>query len=147
MSVPAPGAPAPQKRSQRVTETSDLVAWITRLLHIYGDRIGDDPVALTHLRELESTLTQQANRGIFTANNGTGKYSQREIARMLGCSQPAILKRIRQGEIVHATEMMLRGLGPVVRLAEVRQRRARLLAAAEVEDRTGSVRELKAVGE
>ena len=131
------------KRSARVTETSDFVAMMVRLLIAWGDRVGQDPAALVHLRELESTLAQQTNRGIFTANRRE-RYSQNEMARILGVSRQAVAKRIQLGELVEAAVTEARGGGALVRIGEVRARRARLLADAAVPDRTGSDRELGA---
>ena len=134
------------KRPPRRTETSDFVAMLVRQLYAMGERIGDDPVALVHLRELEVTLAQQVNRGIFLANR-RGRYSQNEMARILGVSRQAIAKRIQLGELVHASVVETReGGGALVRIGEVRARRARLLADAAVEDVTGSERELRAAG-
>lgn len=133
------------KRSARRTETSDFVAMLTRLLIAWGDRVGHDPAALVHFRELEQTLVQQTNRGIWTANRA-GRYSQNEMARILDVSRQAMAKRIALGELVHASVTEARGGGALVRIGEVRARRARLLAAAAVDDQTGSERELRAAG-
>lgn len=130
-----------QRRSGRVTETSDFVAFMTRLMVAFGDRVAQDPVALVHLRELQATLEQQTNRGIFEANKGQDHYSQNDMAQILGLTRQAVAHRIKLGELAHAALMQARGGGAVVRLAEVRQRRARLLEAAGVDDRTGSDRE------
>ena len=132
------------RRSQRITETSDYVAMLTRIIAAYGDRVAADPVALAHLRDLETALTEQVNRGIFEANKSSAHYSQNEMARILGVSRQAIAKRIGLGEQVYARTWAARGAGALVRIGEVRSRRAELLAAAEVEDRTGSVLELRA---
>ena len=59
-------------------------------------------------------------------------------------SRQAIAKRIGLGEQVYARTWAARGAGALVRIGEVRARRAELLAAAEVEDRTGLVLELRA---
>jgi hypothetical protein len=133
---------------RRVTETSDYVAFLVRSLIALGDRIAEDPAALVHLRELEGTLRDQVNRGIWEANR-RGRYSQREMASILGISHQAIGKRVSLGELVAAAVTAARGGGALIRLGEVRARRARLLAAAGVEDRTGSQKErtLRAVGE
>ena len=53
-------------------------------------------------------------------------------------------ERIALGELVYARTQEARGAGALVRIGEVRARRAELLAAAEVEDRTGSPLELRA---
>jgi hypothetical protein len=128
---------------QRVTETSDYVAMMTRIINAFGDRIATDPAALAHLRDLQEVLTDQVNRGIFEANKGKYRYSQNEMAAILGISRQAMAKRIRLGESVYARTWEARGAGAVVRVADVRTRRAQLLADAGVADRTGSVRELR----
>jgi len=132
------------RSGRRITETSDYVAMMTRIIAAYGDRIAGDPVALAHLRDLEAALTEQVNRGIFEANRSAAHYSQNEIARILGVSRQAVAKRIALGELVYARTQEARGAGALVRIGEVRARRAELLAAAEVEDRTGSPLELRA---
>lgn len=135
-----------QERPRRVTETSDYVAFLTRGLIAWGDRIAADPAALVHLRELQETLVQQTNRGIWEANE-RGAYSQNHMAAILGTSRQAIAKRISLGQLGAAALAQARGAGALVRLGEVRARRQRLLAAAGVPDLTGSERErhLKAV--
>ncbi|MGH3220047.1 MAG: hypothetical protein ACRDPY_15305 [Streptosporangiaceae bacterium] len=132
------------RRPQRITETSDYVAMMLRIIAAYGDRVAADPVALAHLRDLEAALVEQVNRGIFEANASSAHYSQNEIARILGISRQAIAKRIRLGELVYARIQEARGAGALVRIGDVRARRAELLAAANLEDRTGSVLELRA---
>lgn len=130
----------------RPAETSDYVAFLRRALYGYGRRIGHDAAALVHLRELEETLRDAVNLGIFAANQGRDHYSQPEQARVLGVSRQAIAKRIRLGEAVHVRLEAERTAGAVVRIADVRARRAAGLASAGVEDRTGSPRELRAAG-
>jgi predicted DNA-binding protein YlxM (UPF0122 family) len=132
------------RASRRVTETSDYVAMMIRIIAAYGDRIADDPVALAHLRDLEAALVEHTNRGIFEANQGRDHYSQNEIARILGVTRQAVAKRITLGELVYARIQEARGAGALVRIGDVRARRAELLAAAQVEDRTGSALELRA---
>src|SRR5260370_19008145 len=134
------------RRPQRVTETSDYVAMMTRIITAYGDRIAGDPVALAHLRDLQATLADQVNRGIFEANASSAHYSQNEMARILGVTRQAIAKRIGLGEEVYARTWQARGAGALVRIADVRGRRAELLADAGVQDRTGSALELRAAG-
>lgn len=134
-----------KRGSPRVTETSDYMAMLTRILHGYGTRIGQDPVALVHLRDLQETLAAAVNRGIYEANKSADHYSQNDMAAILGVSQQAISKRIKQGEIAYNLyHQRVSDAAPLVRLADIRARRAELLAGAGVEDRTGSVRELKA---
>ena len=130
---------------QRITETSDYVAFATRIIHGYGDRIADDPAALAHLRDLQKALADAVNRGIFAANRSANHYSQNDMARVLGCSRQAIQQRIASGQQAYAQYWEARGNGALVRIADVRARRAELLELAGVEDRTGSPRELAAV--
>lgn len=127
-------------RAGRVVETSDYVAFMTRSMVAWGDRIAADPAALVHLRELEQTLTQQTNRGIWEANR-RAQYSQNHMAAILGISRQGVAKRISLGELAAAAVNAARGGGALVRIGEVRARRARLLAAANVPDLTGSDRE------
>lgn len=140
-----PGKHSRIPRAQRHVETSDYVAMMLRIITAYGDRVAEDPVALVHLRDLEAALTEQANRGIFEANRNTDGYSQRHIAAMLGVSQPAIVKRVKIGEVIYAKIAEARGGGALVRIKDVRARRAALMAQADVIDTTGSERE-KAAG-
>jgi hypothetical protein len=106
-------------------------------------RIVADPAALAHLRDLQDALADQVNRGIFEANKGRNHYSQNEMAAILGTSRQAIAKRIGLGETACARTWEARGAGAVVRVADVRARRAQLLADAGVTDRTGSAREIR----
>ena len=131
------------RRPQNVTETSDYVAMMTRIITAYGDRIAADSAALAHLRDLQATMAGQVNRGIFEANASSAHYSQNEMARILGVSRQAIAKRIGLGEEVYARTWEARGAGALVRIADVRARRAQLLADAGVQDRTGSALELR----
>jgi predicted DNA-binding protein YlxM (UPF0122 family) len=132
------GAPRPP------IETSDYVAMMLRIANGYGNRIADDPAALVHMAELVQGLTDAVNRGIFEANRGENSYSQNEIARMMGVSRQAVQQRIRIGERVYAELQRRLGAGALVRLGDIRSRRAELLEQAGVDDRTGSVRELRA---
>lgn len=134
-----------KKRAKRVTETSDYVAFTKRTLWGLGVRIGQDPAALANLRELQQTMVDAVNHGIFTANRDSDHYSQNDMAAILGTSRQAIAKRIKLGEEVHVRLQSLRADGALVRIADVRAERARGLAAAAVEDSTGSVRELGAL--
>jgi len=131
---------AAQRRPARVVETSDYIAFVIRTFYALGDRFALDPAALVHMRELLETLDQQINRGIWEANE-RGQYSQNHMARILGVSRQAIAYRIRRGQLVAAAVTEARGGGALVRIGEIRARRARLLAAADVPDLTGSERE------
>lgn len=131
--------------AQRTVETSNYVAMMLRIIAAFGDRIAEDPVALVHLREIQEALTDQVNRGIWRANAQQDGYSQNHMAAMLGVSRQAIAKRARLGEAVYARMAAARGAGALVRIADIRTRRAQLAAAAEVVDVTGSERERQAV--
>jgi hypothetical protein len=117
---------------------------MTRIITSYGDRIASDPAALAHLRDLQAVLADQVNRGIFEANQSSDRYSQNEMARILGVTRQAIAKRIDLGREVYARTRQARGAGALVRIADIRARRAQLLAEAGVQDRTGSAREIRA---
>lgn len=134
------GRHAAAERPRKAVETSDYVAFLTRSLIAWGDRVAADPAALVHLRELESTLRDQTNRGIWEANR-RGRYSERDMGAILGMSHQAVHKRVGLGELVAAAVNAARGGGALIRLGEVRARRARLLEAAGLEDRTGSEKE------
>lgn len=133
-------AGGPQRRPARVTETSDYVAALTRMIIAWGDRVAADPAALVHLRELESALSQQTSRGIWEASE-RNRYSQNQIAACLGVTRQAIQQRIAKGRAAAAALIAARGGGALVPIGEVRARRARLLADAGVPDLTGSERE------
>jgi hypothetical protein len=133
--------PMLRKTRKRTTETSDYVAMMTRVLYGYGARIADDPAALAHLRDLEATLKDAVNLGIFLANKGPGHYSINEQASILGVTKQAIHLRVQSGEQVHVRIEAARSAGPLIRLADVRIRRAQRLFAAGVADVTGSDRE------
>lgn len=134
------------RRRRHDVETSDYVAMLKRVIYGYGRRIGADPAALVHLRELEEAIRDAVNLGVFIANQGRDHYSQREQAAILGVTRQAIAKRIKLGEAVHVHQEATRAAGAVVRIADVRAARAAALAAAGVQDRTGSDRELRAAG-
>lgn len=132
------------KHRSTTTETSDFTAALVRMLYAYGRRAQQDPAALAHLRTIEDALRDATNLGIFGANTaGISPYSLAEIGAVLGVSREAIFKRKRLGEQV---AVRLAG-DKIVRIADVRQARAQTLAAAGVEDRTGSPAELRAIGE
>jgi|SRR5579859_1232826 len=131
-------------RTPRQIETSDYVAMMLRIVNGYGNRIAADPAALVHADEIQQALADAVNRGVFEANRGQAHYSMNEIASMAGVSRQAIQQRARRGEQVYAALLERLGGGALVRLGDVRARRAARLEQAGVEDRTGSVRELGA---
>jgi predicted DNA-binding protein YlxM (UPF0122 family) len=132
------------RKPRRQTETSDYVAMMERILTGYGRRIAEDPAALVHAKDLQRILAEAVNRGVFEANAGDSAYSMNEIAAMLGVSRQAVQQRVASGRAVYAAEQERLGGGALVRIGDVRARRAELLDAAGVEDSTGSVRELRA---
>jgi len=111
---------------------------LLRMITAFGDRIAEDPAALVHLREIQTTLTEQVNRGIWQANAQQDGYSQNHMAAMLEVSRQAIAKRVHLGENAYAALAAARGAGPLVRIGDIRARRAQLLAAADVPDSSGS---------
>ena len=128
-------------RGETPIETSEYVAMMMRIIIGYGERIGDDPVALTHLRDLEAVTRDAVNAGIYLANrSGERPYSINEIAAIMGISKQAVHKRVQLGEVVYARLEAARASGAVVRLADMRKTRAAILAAAGIPDRTGSPR-------
>ena len=134
-----------RNRTRRTTETSEYAAMIIRVLYGYGQRIGEDPAALAHLRDIENTLRDAVNLGIFTANrSGNCPYSLAEIGAVVGISRQGVHKRVGLGERVLVRMEAARAGGALVRLADVRAARAKALAAAGVEDKTGSAAELRA---
>jgi hypothetical protein len=132
-------------RPKRATETSEYVAFLARLLIGYGERIGRDPAALTHLRDIEAITRDAVNAGIYLANkSGDCPYSINEIGAIMGISKQAAWKRVQLGEQVMLRLEAARAHGAVVQLADIRRTRALMLAAAGLPDRTGSPRELTA---
>lgn len=134
-----------RKRGNRTTESSEYAAMMMRIIYGYGYRIGEDPAALVHLRDLEAGMRDAVNLGIYAANRlGDRPYSINEIAAMMGTSKQAVHKRVKLGEAVYLALETARSNGAVVRLDAMRQTRAAILAQAGVTDRTGSPRELEA---
>lgn len=132
-------------RQRRTVETSEYVAMLMRIIIGYGERVGQDPVALTHLRDIEAVLRDAVNAGIFLANkSGARPYSINEMADILGVSKQAVHKRVGLGEQVMARLQLARANGAVIRLADMRRSRAQALAQAGLPDRTGSPREITA---
>jgi hypothetical protein len=140
-----PGRHRLPARRKRDYESSEFAAMLVRMIYAYGARAGDDPAALTHLRDIETAIRDAANAGIAAANRRPDQpYSLAEIADIIGVSRQAVHKRVRLGEAVLSRLAAARNNGAVVRLADMRQARAAGLAAAGLPDRTGSSRELTA---
>ena len=140
-----PGRHRTPARRKRTVETSEYVAMFKRIIIGYGSRIASDPVALVHLRDLEEQMRDAVNLGIYAANTtGDRPYSINEIAGILHISKQAVHKRVKLGEIVFNEIETARASGALVRLADMRQARAAMLAAAGIPDRTGSAKELGA---
>lgn len=134
-------------KQRRVTESSEYAAMLVRLLYSYGYRISQDPAALAHLRDIEDALRDGVNLGIYGANKlGDRPYSINEIGAILGVSKQAIHKRVGLGEAVFVRLEAIRSRGALVRLSDMRARRAQALAQARVLDKTGSRKELEAGG-
>jgi hypothetical protein len=130
-------------RRKREYESSEYAAMLVRMIYSYGARVGDDPAALTHLRDIENAVRDAANAGIAAANRRPDQpYSLAEIANIVGVSRQAIHKRVGLGERVLARLAAARSNGAIVRLEDMRKTRAAGLAAAGLPDRTGSQREL-----
>jgi hypothetical protein len=132
-------------RRKRQTETSDYVAMLMRIIYGYGARVGQDPAALVHLRDLEAGMRDAVNIGIYAANKLEDRpYSINEIAAIMGISKQAVHKRVQLGEEVFLRLEAAKASGALVRLDDMRRARALALGAAGVADRTGSPRELEA---
>jgi hypothetical protein len=88
--------PTHRKRKRRPTSTQAYIAMLHRMIARYGDRIGDDPeTGLAALRQIEQTLTDSANTGIYAAHLDGHSYA--ELATLLGVTKPAIIKRAKLG--------------------------------------------------
>jgi hypothetical protein len=71
------------------------------------------------------------------------------MGRITGCSYQAIQQRTKRGKTAHDKLQATLASGAVIRIADVRAQRAATLAAAHIDDVTGSARErsvLKATG-
>ncbi|MEV5753739.1 hypothetical protein AB0L00_38465 [Actinoallomurus sp. NPDC052308] len=138
------------RRTVRATETSEYAAFVLRVLKSLGDRIADDPAMLAHIPAIQQAVTDNINRGIYTAKNKDWQpYSLAEMGRIMGCSYQAIQQRVERGQAAHVKLQVTTTSGAVIRIADVRAQRAAALAAANVNDVTGSARErnvLKATG-
>jgi hypothetical protein len=140
-----PGKHREPARRRREYESSEFAAYLIRIIQAYGNRIGQDPAALTHLRDIENELRDAVNAGIAAANLRPDQpYSLAEIASIIGVSRQAVHKRVGLGERVLERLAIARGNGAVVRLADMRKTRAARLAAVGIPDRTGSPREVEA---
>jgi hypothetical protein len=134
-----------RRQERRQTETSEYVAMLIRMHYAFGLRVSQDPAALGHLRDLETSFRDAVNLGIFAANRmGDRPYSMAEIGKVLGVSPQAVNKRVRLGEAVFVRLEAARAAGALVRLDDVRTSRAAVLGQAGVADTTGSPRELAA---
>jgi hypothetical protein len=135
-----------ERRATRQTETSDYAAFILRTITRLGDRIADDPAMLTHIPEIQKTLTDAVNRGVYEAKNKDWQpYSLAEMSRIAGCSYQNMQQRASRGKTVYFEQQARLEGGPLVSIAEVRAERARRLAAAGITDLTGSAHERSAL--
>lgn len=136
-----------ESRQARVVESSEYAAMLERLIIRYGERAAEDPAILAHAQHLQQALTDAINMGIHAATRqGRQPYSLAEIGRIMGIAYQSAQKRARRGEAALVQLLARRTDGAVVQLAVKRAERAAALAAAGVEDRTGSQRELEATG-
>jgi len=136
-----------RKRPKRHVENDEAAAAIIRQLYAFARRMADDPAAMVYMREIDEASSNAFNLAVFAAHQKTDSpYSYRELAAILGVTAPAMLKRKRRGEEIF-TRLMALASAPVVRVADLRAARALQLAEADVEDRTGTRRELAAGGE
>lgn len=88
------------RRRKRQTTTADYAAMAKRINRGYGRRIAADPsTALRHLRDLETSFTDDVNLGLHEAVT-IGGHSPTELADMLGISRQAIYKRVALGQAV-----------------------------------------------
>lgn len=131
--------PTTSGAQKRQYETSEFIAMLYRHSAALRRRCASDPAGLVQAVQFQRRLAEDINAAIFEANRGSDAYSMNEMARMLGCSRQAIQQRAHRGR-----EWIEQEAG-TIRLADIRAARARLLAEAEVDDRTGSERERRAV--
>lgn len=88
------------RKRKRPTGDGEYTAMLTRMHRGYEKRLGTNPTAnLPRLRDLEQSLTDAANVGIYTANK-IGGHSINELADIFGVSKQAIFKRVQAGELV-----------------------------------------------
>lgn len=123
------------ERPVRVYETSDIVAMLMRRFDALMYRLANDPAGLALAGELQKCLADRINGAIYLANQSAAHYSLNELAAICGVSRQAMQQRKKRGEAVVFHEIAS------VRLADIRESRAVVLAAAQIPDRTGSVRE------
>lgn len=97
-------------RPKRTVETEDYVAALARFIDGYGRRVAEDPAAACYLPDLQQRLTDGVNVGLATAQGKTGGWSMREIARYMGVSHVAIIKRIKNGRIIIAAREAAAGV-------------------------------------
>lgn len=132
---------------RREVETEDYVAALARFMDGYGRRVGEDPAAIAHFKDLQQRLTDAVNVGLAVAQTKPDGWSLREISRYFGTSHIAVKKRVDQGKAIIARREQAAG---VTRLADavrpsvpaIRKDRADWLAEQGVEDYR-PVRELR----
>ena len=113
-------------RRKRNTETSEYVAYLMRIIIGYGVRIGSDPVALIHLRDIENVTRDAVNAGIYLANHtGERPYSINEIAAIMHCSIGNSKSQL------HKARMRLRQLLQETERARAREQRQAAKAEGE----------------
>jgi hypothetical protein len=113
------------KRRRRATTNTDYAAMLRRMLAAYGRRTETDPAAglseLRHveadLRELTTAAADRTSVAAYLASQRGTSYNQ--IARQLGTTKAAAIKRVRAGEAIAAR---VTGVTPLAaRRAEPRQ--------------------------
>lgn len=135
-----------RQRAKRQTETSDYAAFLLRAIARLGERIADDPAMLAHVPDIQKAVTDNVNRGIWLAKNKSWQpYSLAEMGDIYGCKWQNIQQRAKRGELVHVEQQTIRACGSLVRISDVRAKRAARLTAVNVPDVTGSARERSAL--
>lgn len=122
--------PRRRKRSERVVETEEYVAFLHRCIDALGRRLADDPAGLVHVEPLRDHLRDAANTSIAlnqAAEGGT--YSFGELAAILGMRRESVYERATKGRKI------LAGIRARLGVVDLRAHRKARLDAAGVADR------------
>lgn len=122
--------PRRRKRSDRIVETEDYVAFLHRSIDALGRRLADDPAGLVHVEPLRDHLRDAMNTAIAlnqAAEGGT--YSFGELAAILGVARPSVYERATKGRKILAAVRARLGV------VDLRAHRKARLDAAGVPDR------------
>ena len=125
-----PTTPRPRKRSERVVETEEYVAFLHRSIDALGRRLADDPAGLVHVEPLRDHLRDAMNTAIAlnqAAEGGT--YSFGEIAAILGMRRESVYERAVRGR------KLLAGIRARLGVPDLRAFRQSRLDEAGVPDR------------